>query len=119
MNIITASHLRRLPQKERAYMNRSWRNHDAHHGARGVTMTFLYNGVTTDCTAGGAFTMNPQVKVDILQPGLPTFFSRIWSRSPSQVSATATAEAFNPSNSLNVSPNGLLTVTPRCVKPWL
>ena len=84
-----------------------------------ITVTFLYNGVTTDCTAGGAFTMNPQVKVDIVQPGLPTFFSRIWNRSPSQVSATATAEAFNPSNSLNVSPNGLLTVTPRCVKPWL
>src|SRR5437660_1879869 len=41
MNIITASHLRRLPQKERAYMNRSWRNHDAHHGERGITMIFV------------------------------------------------------------------------------
>lgn len=84
-----------------------------------VTVTFLYNGVTTNCTAGGIFSINPQVKVDIVQPGLPTFFSRIWSRSPSQVRATATAEAFNPSKSLTTSPNGLLTVNPRCVKPWI
>lgn len=84
------------------------------------TITFLYNGTaTSDCTAGGAFAINPQVKVDVVQPGLPTFFSRIWSRSQSQVSATATAEAFNPSNSVNTAPNGLVTVNPRCVKPWL
>jgi Flp pilus assembly protein TadG len=83
------------------------------------TVTFLYNGVTTDCTAGGTFAINPQVKVDVVQQGLPTFFSRIWNRSQSQVSATATAEAFNPSNSLNAAPNGLVTVTPRCVKPWV
>jgi len=85
-----------------------------------VTVTFLYNGATTDCTAGGgAFSINPQVKVDIVQPGLPTFFSRIWSASPGQVSATATAEAFNPSNSLIAAPHGLVTVNPRCVKPWI
>jgi hypothetical protein len=84
-----------------------------------VTVSFLYNGATTDCTAGGNFSMNPQVKVDIVQPGLPTFFSRIWNRSPSQVSATATAEVFNPSNSLNIAPNGLVTVNPRCVRPWI
>ena len=84
------------------------------------TVTFLYNGTaTSDCTAGGAFAINPQVKVDVVQPGLPTFFSRIWNRTQSQVSATATAEAFNPSNSLNNSPNGLVTVNPRCVKPWI
>lgn len=83
------------------------------------TVTFLYNGTATDCTAGGAFAINPQVKVDIVQSGLPTYFARIWGRSQSQVSATATAEAFNPSNSLNISPNGLVRVTPRCVKPWI
>jgi Flp pilus assembly protein TadG len=87
--------------------------------ANSPTITFLYNGVATDCTAGGAFAINPQVKVDVVQQGLPTFFSRIWNRSQSQVSATATAEAFNPSNSLNAAPNGLVTVTPRCVKPWV
>jgi Flp pilus assembly protein TadG len=84
------------------------------------TVTFLYNGTTTsDCTAGGAFAINPQVKVDVVQAGLPTFFSRIWNRSQSQVSATATAEVLNPSNSLDNSPNGLVTVNPRCVKPWV
>lgn len=83
------------------------------------TVTFLYNGTATDCSAGGTFAVNPQVKVDVVQSGLPTFFSRIWNRTQSQVSATATAEAFNPSNSLNASPNGLVTVTPRCVKPWV
>ena len=87
--------------------------------ANTVTVTFLYNGATTDCTAGGAFAVNPQVKVDVVQRGLPTFFSRIWNRSPSQVSATATAEAFNPSYSSTLAPNGLTTVTPRCVKPWV
>jgi Flp pilus assembly protein TadG len=87
--------------------------------ANSVTVTFLYNGATTDCTAGGAFSINPQVKVNIVQPGLPTFFSRIWSTNPSQVSATATAEAFNPSNSLGTAPNVLVTVNPRCVKPWI
>jgi Flp pilus assembly protein TadG len=87
--------------------------------ANSPTVTFLYNGVATDCTAGGAFAINPQVKVDVLQQGLPTFFSRIWNRTQSQVSATATAEAFNPSNSLNTAPNGLVTVNPRCIKPWI
>jgi Flp pilus assembly protein TadG len=88
-------------------------------GASSPTVTFLYNGVATDCSAGGTFAINPQVKVDVVQPGLPTFFSRLWNRTQSQVSATGTAEAFNPSNSLNTAPNGLVTVTPRCVKPWL
>jgi Flp pilus assembly protein TadG len=87
--------------------------------ANSPTVTFLYNGVATDCTAGGAFAINPQVKVDVVQQGLPTFFSRIWNRTQSQVSATATAEAFNPSNSLNTAPNGLVTVNPRCIKPWI
>jgi Flp pilus assembly protein TadG len=84
------------------------------------TVTFLYNGTaTSDCAAGGAFAVNPQVKVDVVQPGLPTYFARIWNRSQAQVSATATAEAFNPSFSSTASPNGLVTVNPRCVKPWL
>jgi Flp pilus assembly protein TadG len=41
MKVITASDLRRLPYKERAYTNRPWRNHEAHHGERGVTMIFV------------------------------------------------------------------------------
>lgn len=87
--------------------------------ASAVTVTFLYNGATADCTAGRVFAVNPQVKVDVVQQGFPTFFSRIWRQTGNQVSATATAEAFNPSYSSNIAPNGLTTVTPRCVKPWV
>jgi uncharacterized membrane protein len=39
-----------------------------------VIVTFLHNGVTTDCTGGAAFAINPQVKVDVTRQGLPTFF---------------------------------------------
>jgi uncharacterized membrane protein len=86
-----------------------------------VTVSFLYNGTTIDdCTAGnGSFGINPQVKVQITRPGLPGFFSRIWSRGTNSVSATATAEAFNPSNSGTIAPNGIVAVNPQCVKPWI
>jgi hypothetical protein len=69
-----------------------------------------------------AFAVNPMVTVQFTRPSLPTFFSRIWGSGGSTVSASATAEAFNPSNSGNVSngPTGTITpVQPRCVKPWL
>src|SRR5260370_2292426 len=61
--------------------------------ANTVTVTFLYNGATTDCTSTtGGFAINPQVQVKVIRQGLPTFFSRIWSRGANIVSATATAE---------------------------
>ncbi len=76
-----------------------------------------------DCSGlPAAFAVNPMVTVQFTRPGLPTFFSRIWGSGGSTVSASATAEAFNPSNSGNVSngPTGTITpVQPRCVKPWL
>jgi Flp pilus assembly protein TadG len=88
--------------------------------ANTVTVTFLYDGATTDCTSPtGGFPINPQVQVKVVRQGLPTFFSRIWSRSSNSVSATATAEAFNPSNSGTIAPNGIVPVNPRCVKPWI
>lgn len=92
--------------------------------AGNVTVNFVYNGASSvGCTnAGGtgAFAINPQVQVLVQRPGLPTLFSRIWSRAPNSVSATATAEAYNPSNSASVSPGGgVVPVQPRCVKPWM
>jgi Flp pilus assembly protein TadG len=88
--------------------------------ANTVTVTFLYNGATTDCTSTtGGFAINPQVQVKVIRQGLPTFFSRIWSRGSNSVSATATAEAFNSSNSGTIAPNGIVPVNPRCVKPWI
>jgi Flp pilus assembly protein TadG len=79
---------------------------------------------TSDCTSlsTSAFGVNPMVTVKVTQAGLPNFFSRIWSRSGNSVSATATAEAFNPSDSGNSGNqvSGTITpVRPRCVKPWV
>jgi Flp pilus assembly protein TadG len=87
-----------------------------------VNVNFLYNGTAVpNCTFTGAnaFGVNPQVQVQVVRAGLPTFFSRIWSRNTNSVSATATAEAFNSSGSGAFAPNGIVPVNPRCVKPWV
>ena len=77
-----------------------------------------------DCTTltSTAFGVNPLVTVKVTRSGLPTFFSRIWGNTSNSVSATATAEAFNSSNSGNVGnqTSGSITpVQPMCVKPWV
>jgi hypothetical protein len=55
---------------------------------------------------------NPQVTVVVQRTGLPTFFARIWGGTANRVSATASAEAYNPS--------GLTTpIQTANVKPWL
>ena len=87
-----------------------------------VNVTYSAPGVAAnaDCTSltSAVFGVNPLVTVQIQQAALPTFFSRIWGATANSVSATATAEAFNPSNSnAGSSPN--TTVLPRCVKPWV
>jgi hypothetical protein len=88
-----------------------------------VNVTFLYNGTTTDCTSAGGnggFAINPQVQVQVIRQALPTLFSRIWRRSTNSVSATAIAEAFNPSNSGTITLSAsVVPVSPRCVKPWI
>jgi hypothetical protein len=58
---------------------------------------------------------NPQVSVTLQRADLPTFFSRIWGRTLSTVSATAVAEAYNPGN----APAGYPPIAPKCVKPLL
>jgi Flp pilus assembly protein TadG len=91
-----------------------------------VSVTYLAGngsgGFTSnsDCSslATSAFGVNPMVTVTITRPSLPTFFSRIWGNGGSNVSATAAAEAFNPSNSGAVG-GSITPVQPRCVKPWL
>ena len=56
-----------------------------------------------------------QVTVSLTSATLPTFFSKIWSRSGSIVAATATAEAYNPANlTTPITPIAL-----KSVKPWL
>jgi Flp pilus assembly protein TadG len=90
-----------------------------------VNVTYSSGSGTTfaDCTAipgDDLFGVNPLVTVQVSSAGLPTLFSRIWSRAANTVSATATAEAFNPSNSGKFAGGGdVVPVTPRCVKPWI
>jgi hypothetical protein len=54
---------------------------------------------------------NPQITVTINASGLPTFFARIWGRTSNSVTASATAEAYNPSGQ-----SAPVAVT---IKPWL
>ena len=63
---------------------------------------------------------NPTVTVKVTRTDLPTFFARIWGTSTVAVSASAIAEAYNPSglasgsSAISASP-----VESSCVKPWL
>src|SRR6266853_5106418 len=88
-----------------------------------ISVTYPNNSDTTNCTGtDAAFGVNPLVTVKVQRTDLPTFFARVWGRTGATVSATATAEAFNSSNSGNVghSVTGKITaVQPRCVKPWI
>src|SRR3984893_16943571 len=88
-----------------------------------INVTYPNNSDTATCTGtDSAFGVNPLVTVKVQRTDLPTFFARIWGRRAATVSATATAEAFNSSNSGNVgnTVTGKITpVQPRCVKPWI
>jgi len=60
---------------------------------------------------------NPTVTVTVQRTDIPTFFARVWGKTQVTVGATATAEAYNPSDAnLSVTPT---PVAPMCVKPWL
>ena len=77
-----------------------------------------------DCQAlsspSTAFGVNPLVTVKVTRSGLPTFFSRIWGNTANSVSATATAEAYNPSGTVgNETSSTIIPVQPMCVKPWI
>jgi hypothetical protein len=55
---------------------------------------------------------NPRITVTVQRTALPTFFARIWNGAASNVTATATAEAYNASG-LNAP------IQVESVKPWL
>jgi hypothetical protein len=80
--------------------------------AADVTVTFPNSGAPS-------FPINPQVSVTVQNTNLPTFFSRIWSRAPMTVRATASAEGFNPSNATSVTGGATAPVIARCVKPFI
>jgi Flp pilus assembly protein TadG len=75
------------------------------------------------CVGAANFGVNPIVMVKVQRTNLPIFFARVFSLFGSKfsntgVSATASAEVYNPSGSGTVGP-GMVPVTPRCVKPWI
>ena len=95
-------------------------------GGNSVKVTVNYSdGSSTkaDCSSlSDAFAVNPLVIVQINPTSIPSFFSRIWGIAGSNISASATAEVFNPSASdvIGIAPNSQVTpVEPRCVKPWI
>jgi hypothetical protein len=57
---------------------------------------------------------NPHITVSLKSSNLPSFFSKIWGGGGTFVTATATAEAYNPANVPNFVP-----IAPKAVKPWL
>jgi hypothetical protein len=95
-------------------------------GTTASTVTVNYSaGGSTDMNCSslpGAFGVNPMVTVQVQRTSVPTFFSRMWGRTGNTVVASATAEAFNPSNSGtvgNTDTDAITPVQPRCVKPWI
>lgn len=74
--------------------------------------------VTFPNQASPEFGTNPQVRVQITKTDLPTFFARIWGRTQLGVSASATAEVYNPSGA-DALGGPTLPVAPICVKPWV
>jgi len=65
----------------------------------------------------GGTSTNPTVTISVQVTNLPTFFARIWGTKFITVSASATAEAYNPSGA-NLT-GTTIPVAPTCVKPWL
>jgi len=90
------------------------------------TVTYGTGGsASADCStlAGSSFGVNPIVTVTVTQTNLPLFFAPIFGLvggtfSSASVSATATAEVYNPSGSGALA-SGMVPVWPRCVKPWI
>ena len=92
-------------------------------GGGGVANKVAENTLAQNLVTGQAATLtsiacdftqpeNPLVTVTVQQTGLPTLFGRIWGAGAGSVSATAKAEAFNPSG-------GTANIAVASVKPWL
>jgi len=74
--------------------------------------------ITYKDPTGNNLVNNPQITVTLQQTNLPTFFARIWGSKSSTVTASATAEAYNPANMQQLA-GSFTPIAPRCVKPWL
>src|SRR5262249_42710907 len=61
---------------------------------------------------------NPRITVQLQKTNLPVFFARIFGSSSAAVSASATAEAYNPAFSQS-NGGSFVPAAPKCVKPFL
>jgi hypothetical protein len=77
-----------------------------------------FNGNGSPCPQAQQVS-NPCVTVQITTT-VPVFFARIWGNTQVTISASATAEAYNPSGlATSSSTTQGIPVAPSCVKPWL
>lgn len=92
-------------------------------GSPGLAEQRALQVVANNSVAGGAATLqattcnfanaaNPQFTVTVQRTSLPTFFGRIWGSFPGSVTATAKAEAYNPSGTSGPP------IQVGSVKPW-
>ena len=94
-------------------------------GSISVSYSAGTGALNADCSGAGAgFAVNPVVTVTVQSATLPIFFARVFSLmggnySGATVSATAAAEAFNPSNLGAAKTPDIIPVQPRCVKPLI
>jgi len=72
-----------------------------------------------DSCASSTSNQNPQIQVTVTQTGLPSFFARMWGGAPTTVTATALAEAYNPSVDPANPPSNNPPISIHGVKPWL
>jgi hypothetical protein len=77
-----------------------------------------FNGNGSPCPQAQQVS-NPCVTVQVTTT-VPVFFARIWGNTQVTISASATAEAYNPSGlATSSSTTQGVPVAPSCVKPWL
>ena len=89
-------------------------NSTIQHNKIGGVQATLVGTPTPDFTRNG----NPQITVTLQRTNLPMFFARIWGSRAMTVTASATAEAYNPSSS-QTNTGSYVPIQPRCVKPLL
>ncbi len=74
----------------------------------------------TDSCPTPIYSENPQIQVTVTRTGLPSFFAKMWSSATNSVSATATAEVYNPSyDAINTPPSTRPAIAIHGVKPLL
>ncbi len=100
--------------------------------AQTTATTVITATVAQNIVSGGAPTLNgapvfdfathpgdPQVTVNLTRTNLPTFFAKIWGHQLATVSASAIAEAYNPSYAQVGGATSTIPIQPKCVKPWI